>query len=62
MELSWTNQDALTKNILLNKKDSEYLLEYPPFQWKFFVEKNIEIILSDETKMVRPIRDLLKKH
>ena len=61
MELSWTNQDALTKNILLNKKDSEYLLEYPPFQWKFFVEKNIEIILSDETNMVRPIRRSSKK-
>ena len=56
IELSWTNQDALTKNIMMNKKDSEYLLDRPPYQWKFFVEKNIEKILAEESNLVKPIR------
>ena len=62
IELSWTNQDALTKNIMMNKKDSEYLLDHPPYQWKFFVEKNIEKILADEANLVRPIRRSFKKN
>ena len=61
LELSWTNQDALTKNLFLNKKDSEYLLEYPPFQWKFFVEKNVEEILSNEANILKPISLSSKK-
>jgi hypothetical protein len=27
IEMSWTNQDGLTKNVMLDKKDSEYLLD-----------------------------------
>ena len=56
MELSWTNQDALTKNIIIKKKDSEYLLDHPTFQWKFFIENNIKNYLYDETNIVRPSR------
>ena len=62
IELSWTNQDALTKNIMMNKKDNEYLLDHPPYQWKFFVEKNIEKILAEEANLVRPIRRSSKKN
>ena len=62
IELSWTDQDALTKNLMMNQKDSEYLLEHPPFQWKFFVEKNIEKILSDETNIIKPSRKLSKNN
>ena len=56
IELSWTNQEALTKNIMMNKKDSEYLLDHPPYQWKFFVEKNIEKILAEEAHLIKPMR------
>ena len=62
IELSWTNQDALTKNIMMNKKDSEYLLDHPPYQWKFFVEKNIEKILLEEVNLIKPIRRSSKKN
>ena len=62
IELSWTNQDALTKNIMLDKKDSEYLLDYPTSKWRFFIEENIEKILSDEKNIIKPIRRSSKKN
>ena len=62
IEMSWTNQEALTKNIMMNKKDTEYLLDHPPYQWKFFVEKNIEKMLIEEANLVKPIRRSSKKN
>ena len=56
IQLSWTNQDGLTKSLMLNQKDSESLLDHPPFQWKFIIEKYIDKILSDDTTLVRPSR------
>ena len=56
IRLFWTNQDALTKSIILNKKESEYLLDNPPFQWKYFVEKNIKNILAEESNIIKPSR------
>ena len=56
IELAWTNQDALIKNLMMNKKDSEYLLDYPTSKWKFFVEQNIEKILSSDKGIIQPIK------
>jgi hypothetical protein len=56
IEMSWTNQDGLTKNVMLDKKDSEYLLDYPTSKWKFFVEQNIEKILSSDKGIIQPIK------
>jgi len=56
IELSWTDQEALTKTTFLGKKQTEYLLDIPTFQWKFFVEKHIEKILLEEPRTLRPIR------
>ena len=56
IELSWTDQEALTKTTFLDKKQTEYLLDIPIFKWKFFVEKHIEKILLEEPRTLRPIR------
>ena len=56
MQLCWTDQEALTKSIFLDKKETEYLLDIPTFKWKFFVEKNIEKIILEESPTLRPIR------
>ena len=60
-QLSWINQDALSKNIQLNKKDSEYLLDFPTSKWRFFVEKNIEKILVDDKNLIQPVGRSSKK-
>ena len=62
IELSWTDQEALTKSLFLDKKQTEYLLDIPTFKWKFFVEKNIEKILSEESRTLRPIRRESRKN
>ena len=62
IELAWTNQDALIKNLMMNKKDSEYLLDHPPYQWKFLLEKNLENILSDDANVIKPSRRSSKKN
>ena len=56
IQLSWTDQEALTKNIFLDKKQTEYLLDIPTFKWKFFVEKHIEKIILEESSTLRPVR------
>ena len=62
IELSWTNQEALTKNIKLDKKDTEYLLDYPTSKWKIFVEQNIETLLSNDKDIIKPIRQSSKNN
>ena len=62
IELSWTDQEALTKSLFLDQKQTEYLLDIPTFQWKFFVEKHIEKILSEEPRTLRPIRRESRKN
>ena len=62
IELSWTDQEALTKSIFLDQNQTEYLLDIPTFKWKFFVEKHIEKILSEESRTLRPIRRESRKN
>jgi hypothetical protein len=62
IEMSWTNQDGLTKNVMLDKKDSEYLLDYPTSKWKFFIEQNIEKILSSDKGIIQPIKRSTKNN
>ena len=51
LELSWTNKDGLSNNYKFDKKISQYLLDFPQFKWKSYVEKNIEeIILGKSNK------------
>ena len=56
IELFWTNQDALTKNLVLDKNESDTLLDLPPAKWKFVIEKNIKKYLSDEFNVIKPNR------
>ena len=46
LELSWTNRDGLTKNYKFDNNISQYLLDFPQIKWKFYVEKNIDKIIS----------------
>jgi hypothetical protein len=62
IELSWTDKEALTKNIFLDKKQTEYLLDIPTSKWKFFVEKNIEKLISEESITIRPTRRESRKN
>ena len=56
IQLSWTDQESLTKSIFLDKKQTEYLLDIPTFKWKFFVDKIIEKIIIEGGPTLRPIR------
>ncbi len=62
IELTWTNQDGLTKEITLDKKQTENLLDYPTSKWKFFIEKNIEKILENEKNIINPIKSSSKNN
>ena len=62
IELSWTNQNGLTKELTLDKKQTEHLLDYPTSNWKFFIEKNIEKILENEKNIIKPIKNSSKKN
>jgi hypothetical protein len=62
MQLCWTDQEALTKSIFLDKKQTEYLLDIPTFKWKFFVNKIIEKIIIEEGPTLRPIRRESRKN
>ena len=56
IEVSWINQDGLSNKLFLNKNETEYLLDIPTFQWKFFIEKNIEKIIKYESNIFKSNR------
>ena len=61
IELFWTNNLSLTKHLILDKKESDLLLDHPQSKWKFILEKNINKYLSDEKNVIKPIRRSSKK-
>ena len=61
IELFWTNNLSLTKHLILDKKESDLLLDHPQSKWKFIIEKNINKYLSDEKNVIKPIRRSSKK-
>ena len=53
IELVWTNRDALTNEYQFDQKITQYLLDFPPYEWRAYVENNIEKIILGNSNVRR---------